>query len=395
MKNNTLLKPLILSVLVLTAFSLSMYLIAGNPEATLWSFLGMIIVGIFRTIQWLLALTIALALCLAFLFAIFFGAVALFDRESSARMFKNFLDSLPGWVPSLPEACCSSSAQSSAATPVTQEQYENLQSEMNGVQKRYETLHGEINGVQEHLHTTRDILSNTIDQLTARIEKLEDMTADMVSQQQLNDVSHKVQDAVDSLSGIQNAVSAMQNSIDQTASQVQDISPESVLQDLPQRVQTLEEQQNKTVPPEPVDITPLQNDIKAMQNELDQVKERASKALQAATEQAVTSAAQQSAAQEPAAEKPVAQEQAAQENTPQASPSPQQEQEEHRIFSYFDEEADKTKLAELVASTLDKDMSYKQILNFLAKKFGKEKGKIISSHPSLTKDYIRQCRKSH
>ena len=386
MKNNISHKPLIFSVLILSSFSLLMYLIAGSPEASLWSALGTIFIGIFRTIQWVLAMTLALVVCLAFLFAIFFGAVALFDREAAANMFQGLQESLPGWVPSLPEGCCSSCtspAQSSleAAETVAQEQYE--------------TLHGEINGVQEHLHTTRDILSNTIDQLTARIEKLEDMTADMGSQQQLNDVSDKVQDAVDSLDGIQDAVSAMQNSIDQTASQVQDISPETVLGDLPQRIQTLEEQQKNEEPPEPVDISPLQNDIKAMQKELNQVKERAEKALQAATEQAATPAAQESAAEKSV--KPVVQEQAAQESTAQATPSPQQEQEEseHRIFIYFDDPADKEKLAELVASTLNKDMSYKQVLNFLTKKLGQEKGKIISSHPSLTKDYIRQCRKKH
>jgi predicted nucleic acid-binding Zn-ribbon protein len=392
MKNNILLKPLILSVLVLSSFSLLIYLIVGSPEASLWSSLGTILVGIFRTIQWLLAMTLALAVCLAFLCAVFFGAVALFDRKVAAKMFQGLQESLPDWVPSLPEGCCTS-----CASPAQSEDAELAAQEREIIaQERYETLHGEINGVQDHLHTTRDILSNTIDQLTARIEKLEDMTADMVSQQQLNDVSHKVQDAVDSLGGIQSAVSAMQNSIDHTASQVQDISPESVLKDLPQRVQTLEEQQNNAERPEPVDITPLQNDIKAMQKELNQVKERANKALQAATEQAATEQAVTPDAQE----QPVAQEQAAQESTPQEAPSPQQEQEgqeesEHRIFSYFDDPADKEKLAELVASTLDKDMSYKQILNFLAKKFGKEKGKIISSHPSLTKEYIRQCRKNH
>ncbi|MCI5148744.1 MAG: hypothetical protein D3916_05025, partial [Candidatus Electrothrix sp. MAN1_4] len=283
-------------------------------------------------------MTLALAVCLAFLFAIFFGAVALFDREAAAKMFQNLQESLPGWVPSLPQGCCTS------CTSPAQSSLEAAETAAH--QERYETLHGEINGVQEHLHTTRDILSNTIDQLTARIEKLEDMTANMVSQQQLNDVSHKVLDAVDSLDGIQNAVSAMQNSINQTASQVQDISPESVLKDLPQRVQTLEEQKNNTESPEitevpePVDITPLQNDIKAMQKELNQVKERANQALQAATEQAVTSGVQEPAQE--SVEKAVAQEQPAeqpaQESTAQATPSPQQEQEEseHRIFSYFD-----------------------------------------------------------
>jgi hypothetical protein len=155
----------------------------------------------------------------------------------------------------------------------------------------------------------------------------------------------------------------------------------------------LEEQQSAAEPPEPVDITPLQSDINAMQSELTQVKEKADKALRAATDNAAAQTA-------PAV-------QAVQEEAPKSTPEPasvpqsaptitasEEKTEEHRIFSYFDEPADRKKLTELMASTLDKNMSYKHVLNFLVKELGPVKGKIISSHPSLSKDYIRQCRKN-
>ncbi|MCI5137583.1 MAG: hypothetical protein D3922_04020, partial [Candidatus Electrothrix sp. AR1] len=188
---------------------------------------------------------------------------------------------------------------------------------------------------------------------------------------------------------------AIQSSVDQTANQTQEIPPDKILGDLPQRVQTLEEQQSATETPEPVDITPLQNDINAMQSELTQLQEKADKALLAATENVAGPAAQ--AVQEEAAES-TPEPASAPQPSPQAMPTPaasEEEHEEHRLFSYFDEAADKEKLAALVASTLNKDMSYKHVLNFLVKEFGPVKGKIISSHPSLSKDYIRQCRKNH
>ncbi|CAK8725021.1 hypothetical protein KKHLCK_15655 [Candidatus Electrothrix laxa] len=93
MKNNMLTKPLIQSMLILVLPSLLLYLIASNPEATVWSSFGLIVIGILRTIQWVIAMTIALLACLAFLFALFFGAVALFDREVSAKMFGNLKQS--------------------------------------------------------------------------------------------------------------------------------------------------------------------------------------------------------------------------------------------------------------------------------------------------------------
>ncbi|MCI5128336.1 MAG: hypothetical protein D3907_07505, partial [Candidatus Electrothrix sp. AUS3] len=334
---------LISSILVLLAFSTLLYLVAGSPEATPWSSLGAIIMAIFKMIQWLIAMTMALVICLVVLFAIFFGAVALFDRKAAASMFQNLMASLPSWVPLCGEGCCSSSAQAEAA------------------EERYNALRTELKEVHAYVHTTQKLL---IDQLTVRIEKLEVMSTDMASQEKLEDMSHDIQNTVDSLSSIQDVVTVMQSPVEQTANQLEAMSPESILGGLPQRVQSLEtfeKEQGAIKIPEPIDITPLQD-------ELTQVKETADKALEVATESATISTFVD-----------------------------QQEKcsEEHHIFSFFDDPADKEKLSKLVASTLDRDMSYNQVLNFITKEFGGEKGKIISSRPLLTKDYIRQCRKNN
>jgi hypothetical protein len=114
MKNNMLKKPLIQSVLILALPSLLLYLIAGNPEATVWSSLGVIIMGALRTIQWIIAMTLALLVCLAFLFAIFFGAVALFDRDTSAKMYGNLKTLLLSWLPPSTGQCCSCTCTQSA-----------------------------------------------------------------------------------------------------------------------------------------------------------------------------------------------------------------------------------------------------------------------------------------
>lgn len=85
MKNKTLLKPLLYSVLILILLGTMVYQIAGNPEASVFSSLasaiGILFMGIVRTIQWLFAMLIALAVCLAFLFALFLGAIALLTRQ--------------------------------------------------------------------------------------------------------------------------------------------------------------------------------------------------------------------------------------------------------------------------------------------------------------------------
>ena len=108
MNNNTLLKPLVSSALILMLFSTLFYLIASSPETTtfaaLQSSIVMMIVGIFRTIQWLIAMTIAMIFCLAFLFALFLGAVSLFDRAIAAHMYQGLKNNLLNAL--LPGQCC-------------------------------------------------------------------------------------------------------------------------------------------------------------------------------------------------------------------------------------------------------------------------------------------------
>ena len=108
MKNNTLLQPLVYSALILILFSTLFYLVASSPETTTFAALQnsflMIIVGIFRAIQWLIAMLIALGACLAFLFAIFLGAVSLFDREVAAQMYQGLKNNLLNTL--TPGQCC-------------------------------------------------------------------------------------------------------------------------------------------------------------------------------------------------------------------------------------------------------------------------------------------------
>jgi len=395
MKKNTLLKPLLYSVLILILLGMMVYQIAGNPEASAFSSLvssiGMLCKGTVRTVQWLCAMLLALAVCLAFLFALFLGAVALFDRTVAARMYGNLKANLLGAVRSFMGSCCAT-PDPAAASGSSQEK-----------ETYYEVLQTEMDGIQDQLQTTRQSLTGTIDRLAARIENLEALSADMVGKQELAETNHQVQSAAASLAEMEKTVSALQSSLEQTAGQVNAISPDKILGDFPQRLRSLEEQQSALeIPeiPEPVDITPLRDDIRAIQAELGQVQDTAIKALQAAKECCVAAApaAQEAQNVQEAPENPPEPDsapvtQAASPSAQEEDVSPQEGQEEdHRLLSYFADSADREKLVRLVTSTLDKNMSYKQVLNLLVKEFGPVKGKIISSHPSLSKDFIRQCR---
>ena len=86
---------------------------------------------------------------------------------------------------------------------------------------------------------------------------------------------------------------------------------------------------------------------------------------------------------------PVAQEPPSSVTVPQQAMS-----DEHRIFSYFDDPADKRKIVELTEAALEKGLNQKQIIDYLTRGLGTQKGKIISSHPSVFKEYLKTCRRN-
>lgn len=358
MKTNTLRKPLLWTTGILAFLLVMLAIKIANPEATLLGSIGLILLTVLRSLQWLLALSLGVLFCLIFLFAVFFGAVGLASKKEAARMYGELLKTVGGWwqpaLNWLPQCDCKNQPPVSFE-PVRQE------------------VQTDIKAIQDQLHATKDLLSAKVERLSERIDTLEEMTASMADSGQVESLRQEVSGAMDSLAGIQSAVDGMKTCVEQTAAQLSEVTPEKVLGDLPERLRTLEER-----PQQVLDIAPLEKDIAVMQEELASVREKADKALSSAA------ALPEPKTEEAASAAPVQQED--EELPDQAGTG------EHRIFSYFDDPADKVKVAEMVDAALDKNMNYKQVIDAVVKGLGPKKGKIISSHPSLIKDYIRSCR---
>jgi len=328
MKQNVLQAPLIKSAIVLVIFSLLFYFTSTSPEGSVWGSIGSIFIFAFRTIQWALALAIGLIVSLAVLIGIFFGAVAMFNPASASRMFEGLRQTLLAWFAPVITLCKSKREEKLAAAFNTFGQ--DLKKE----------LTSDTQVAQVGLEKTQAELDTRLSDLSSRLATLEETTTGLAAAEQVETMAGQVNDVVESTAVIKGTVDTLKSSVEQTAS---------------------------------VDITGLEKNIAELQSELASVQQKTEEALQTA-KKAAAQAAQQSAAPVPAEKAQTA------------------EEEEHRIFSYF-EGADKKKVADLVASTLKKDMSYKQVMDFVAKELGGNKGKIITSHPSLSKDYIRQCRR--
>ena len=354
-KANTLGRPLLWTAAVLIVL-LAIIGIGSNPELTMLGFLKLIFMTAWLGVKWLLALSLGVLFCLIFLFAVFLGAVAVVNKKEAVRMYSELVKTIQPALNWLPQ--CKS--QTVNFEPMRQELRQEVHTDIQSI------VETQIKTIQTQIHDTKDMLTGKVEQLSARIDVLEEMTASMADSDQVETLREEVKGAVASLAGIESAVDGMKSCVEQTVAQLAEVSSEKVLGDLPERLRTLEER------PQPViDISPLEQDIAVMQQELASVREKADKALSAETEQleSVSSAVRQDTI-------------------------PSDESEEHRIFSYFDDPADKVKIAETVDGALKKNMSYRQVTDAVVKMLGPHKGKVISSHPSLIKDYIRSRRRT-
>lgn len=63
------------------------------------------------------------------------------------------------------------------------------------------------------------------------------------------------------------------------------------------------------------------------------------------------------------------------------------------IFTYIDKEKDQTLFIEKVQESLNQEMTYAQIDEYLTNTLPSELDKIIKEHPALTKNYIRNLRR--
>lgn len=265
MKHSALRRPLISTAAVLFFLLLMLSVSIANPEATVLGSAGLILLTIARIIQLLIALSIGFAVCIAFLFAVFFGAAALVSPAASARMYEEFRQTLAIWfMPGKEKAQLFAGKfriavqewQARSLAPVRQE------------------LHGELEIIRSQLKTTRSILNIKIERLSARIDELEQTTTRMADSGQVAALSEEVRGNAASLAGIQTALDSMKSCVEESAGRFAELSPEEVLGDLPGRVGSLEQQH--------VDIAPLEREIAGMQEELASVREKVDKALSAA-----------------------------------------------------------------------------------------------------------------
>ena len=343
MKPNVLRVPLVKSAIVLIVFSLLFYQTATTPDGSIWCSLGAIFVGALQAAQWLIGLSIGLVVCIAVLIAVFLGAAAMFNPASASRMFEALCSTLMDWFSPVLNLFKSNHEEQLAIA------LEDFGQELK------KEIGADIQAGQNELHKGQTKLTTAVNKLSSRLTTLEETAVTLAASEQVDALDEEIRGTATIVAELKGDVTALESKIAQAA--------DTDIGDLPARIEALEQQEVEPAPA--MDLSPLEEDIASLRSEFKAMQEND-------VSQPVAAPTTDSEQPEPTAT----------------------EEEEHRIFSYFDDPADKEKVAGTVASTLKKDMSYKQVMDLVAKELGGgAKGKIFTTHPSLSKDYIRQCRR--
>lgn len=267
MKENMMRTPLIKSAVVLLVFVLLAYLTSASPEGSVLNSVGLIIIGAFRFVQWLVAMAIGLSFCIAFLIGIFLFAVSLVNKETAASMYAGVKQSVAALCAPLfcrMGTACKSSQPVQSAVPA-----EPIQPTVDVGQLKNE-LQAVIVGEVRKVADNQQALHDQMVALNAQLQTLEEKSATFAATGQLETIAGEIAATGKVLGTVQAAVASLEGQLGDTVRKLQAITPEAILGDIPARLQGLEQQEAAPV----FDPQPLSDSLQVLQKEVEELKKK-------------------------------------------------------------------------------------------------------------------------
>lgn len=263
MNANMMRTPLIKSGAVLLVLALLAYLTSASPEGSVLNSVGLIIIGAFRFVQWLIAMAIGISVCIAVLIGIFLFGVSRVDRELAASLYSKTKVSVAALLAPLfaginalkcQDSTCT---QSQAALPADNSQLKNdLQT----------IIAGEVKKVSD----SQAALNQQFTSLSAKIQSIEEKTAGFAASEQVAAIADEIAASGQMLGSVQGTVTALEGKLNDTTQKLQAINPEQVLGDIPARLQKLEQKEDAPG----FDPQPLNESIENLQKQVEELKKK-------------------------------------------------------------------------------------------------------------------------
>ena len=285
----------------------------------------------FRIVQLTLGLIVALLFCMAVLTGIFLGCVAMISRESAAKMVEQLRQDMSDKLLYI---------RSLVIRDVPSRGKKALDEYGEGLKKE---MHEEVDNSLRSIRNDHAAIAVFMENLQERLDGIEKNSADIVSLTKcMERHEEQVQGIISASEEFQEQINQFQQKVDDALSgAVQNDRMNQVLQELEERIATLEQTGN------------------SLEKDLGRLKEQAM-----LIEEKVQSQRQ---------EKRTA---------------------EHRLFAHIPNKAMQENIEELVTETLGSNMSYAQVIDHLMQNIAGKTANVLKAHPSLVKDYIRARRQN-
>ncbi|MGI6656495.1 MAG: hypothetical protein ACOX5Z_06670 [Desulfobulbus sp.] len=278
--------PLIQAGAILLVFVLLAYLTGTSAEGSVFKSLGILIVGCFQLIWFLIGMSISIVLCLAFLIGIFFLAAWLADRTSVIPLYASLRQSLQeqkeslSFLSCLP--CCSRSVAASDEAPVAGA----VDPEAEKKEALRKLLTDELAKItrqqQEQINQQAAQQSAQLAALQDKLHALEAKGAEFAAAAQLDSVNDELASFRKALADVQTQAANLSGKVQDTVQQIGAMTPEKMLGDLPERIGKLEEQGADFAPAALTEsVAALQQEVEksaesvaALQKELEESKKK-------------------------------------------------------------------------------------------------------------------------
>ncbi len=337
MKQHQMQKPLVQSALVILGVILLIGFVAGSEAEGFFGGITSIFKGVFFSILFAIALALALVFSVLFLFGIFLGAVALYSPDSAKNIYHNLKTSLfalySSYVPAKTKTPPEDAAEISTLTKTEPTPVEEVAPAV---------VDTEIaKPVEESVTVVQPELTQEMDELKKSVASLSEQNTS------LNTAISEIKASIEALPGA----------------------------DLLEKIETLESQYTNHAQALTECTTKLEQVSTTADEGIKLAKQYSSELKKTDAQLSSCTAAIDELRQKLESEK-----------TQPASYG------NHRIFNYLEKDEDKKKFADLIAEAIESEMTYAEIDNFLSKSLSKSVDTKIKEHPSLTKQYIRDCK---
>lgn len=264
MNTNMMRAPLIKSGAVLLFLVLLAYLTSASPEGSVLNSVGLIIIGAFRFVQWLIAMAIGISFCIAVLIGIFLFAVSLADKELAATLYSKVKVSIATLLAPVFSGIsafrCTESACSPSQAVVQPADNGQLKSDLQAI------IAEEVKKVND----SQAALNQQFSSLSAKIQNIEEKASGFAGSEQVAAIAGEIAASGKVLGSVQETVTVLEGKLNDTTQKLQAITPENMLGDIPARLQKIEQKDE----PAGFDPQPLNESIENLQKQMEELKKK-------------------------------------------------------------------------------------------------------------------------